>query len=144
MSIDNLQPAQAHIHYQSLFSCMTFYAKHSVLICNTPALCNFLDRSCPKDVPEWSGQLCEGLPTLAGFWEHNVLHETGWKFPEEKLSSWLSPWTIILMSDFFFLCLNHSFFCVILIIAFVQTLSLWWLLFHFLSAQSETAGSLNP
>lgn len=30
MSIDNLQPAQAHIHYQSIFNCMTLYDNHSV------------------------------------------------------------------------------------------------------------------
>ena len=30
MSIDNLQSAQTHIHYQSIFNCMTLYDKHGI------------------------------------------------------------------------------------------------------------------
>lgn len=37
MSIDSLQPAEAHIHYQSISNCTTLYDRHSIL-CSSVAL----------------------------------------------------------------------------------------------------------
>lgn len=149
MSIDNLQPAQAHIPYQNIFSCMTLYDKHSVP-CSSAVLL-------PCAIYWTDHVLRMNQSEVDSYVKWTVMWRTpisGW-FLRAGYTTWnrmkiSRRETIFLIKSldyhpdlWFFSLSKSSFFCVILIIAFVQTLSLWSPLFHFLSAQSETAGVLN-